>query len=224
MGLRLLLGAGLAGATSPSSAAYACLDAFGQRYVVERPFGEAADVHCEPIDEPPSEPVRVDPTGLPSPLAGRLVLAPRMGADLRTPRPSRRAEFDPLIEAVARLYGLDADLLRAIVQVESSFDPDAISARGAIGLMQIMPSTAAELGLSRPQETLFQPESNLRIGALYLRRLSSQFPSATELVVAAYNAGENAVKRCGNAIPPYPETLAYVRDVLAIYNELHASR
>ncbi len=219
--MRLSLGVVLAGVTSPSNAAYACADAFGHRYIVERAFGEAADVHCESIDEP----TRVDPTGAtPGPPAGRLVLAPQGFLQARSPRQSRRSEFDPLIEAVARLYGQDADLLRAIVQVESHFDPDAVSARGAIGLMQIMPSTAAELGLPRPQEALFQPESNLRIGALYLRRLASQFPGATDLVIAAYNAGESAVRRCGNAIPPYPETRAYVRDVLATYDDLRASR
>jgi hypothetical protein len=161
--------------------------------------------------------------------AGLLVLAPpvRSGSmrpslqeSTADPGPSRKTAFDALIGMVASAYGQDADLLRAIVHVESRFDPNAVSPRGAIGLMQIMPSTALELGVSEPRRTLFKPESNLRVGARYLKSLCDQFYGDPALVIAAYNAGPGAVQRSGNAVPPFPETQRYVRDVLNAWQQL----
>ena len=241
----MALGALLAGAGAGAQAAWACTDAFGNRYLVRNAVGETLGLQCQPLaDEPPpafapapspgadepraGEPARwaaVGEANAGSPSRGGLVLAAPAGYAAALPLPmARRAEFDRLIESVARATGQDADLLRAIVQVESHFDPDAVSAKGAIGLMQVMPSTAAELGLQEPQRMLFQPEANLRIGALHLRRLADRFPGTPELAIAAYNAGLAAVVRSGFAIPPYAETQAYVRDVLGLYRALRAAR
>jgi len=220
----------LAASAAPALAAWDCVDAFGNRYLVAREFGQSADVRCAPIDAPaPDVPHAVAPepeTGHPAAYAasadGRLVLAAPLHRS-NWQLDARRREIDPLIEAAAHEFGLDADLLRAVVEVESRFDPSAISPRGAIGLMQVMPSTAASLGLSRPEQALLEPRANLRTGARYLRQLSLQFAGSTELVLAAYNAGEGSVLRNGFAVPPYPETQAYVREVLEIWRKLRGS-
>jgi soluble lytic murein transglycosylase-like protein len=218
---------------APALAAWDCVDAFGHRYVVAHEFGQSADVRCAPIDEPElvaqvvatTEPATgtMPAPSVPASVNGRLVLAAASQGSAAQ-LDARRRQVDPLIEATAREFSLDADLLRAVVQVESRFDPGAISPRGAIGLMQVMPSTAGALGLARPEQSLLEPRANLRTGARYLRQLSVQFAGATDLVLAAYNAGESSVLRNGLAVPPYPETQAYVRDVLEIYRTLRASR
>jgi soluble lytic murein transglycosylase-like protein len=228
-------GALLAAAAAPARAAWDCADVFGSHYVVAARFGESADVRCSPLEDaaaPPPAASQADPVLMASSTPpvekasgnGELVLA------AATPGPGewrlgeRRRQIDPLIEATAAEFGLDADLLRAVVQIESRFNPNAVSPRGAIGLMQVMPATAASLGLASPKETLLDPRANLRTGARYLQRLSLQFAGAIELVLAAYNAGENSVLRNGWALPPYPETQAYVRDVLEVYHGLRAAR
>lgn len=114
------------------------------------------------------------------------------------------AAYDDAIESAARTYGQDADLLRAIIHVESRGNPNAVSSKGAIGLMQVMPTTAAGLGLEQPSRALFEPEANIRTGASYLRRLMTMFAGRTDLVIAAYNAGEGNVRRYNDTIPPLP--------------------
>jgi len=222
----------LAMAATRAGAAWRCTDSFGNGYVLGHALGDEAGFACTELAEAaPAEDVPPAPETPPpldfaafSPRRGGLVLAPAARAGAWLASAARRAEFDPLIEAAARATGQDADLLRAIVQVESNFDPHAVSRKGAIGLMQVMPSTAASLGLPEPERALLQPEHNLRIGALYLRRLQLQFAGSLDLVVAAYNAGEGAVVRSGFAVPPYPETQAYVHDVLEVYRGLRATR
>lgn len=231
-GVAAALGTTLAVAAAPAIAAWDCTDSFGNRYLVAGRFGESADVHCTQRDEPaPAPSAEPGPKSefesapaKPEPGRGRLVLAAPLSAGSWLQVAARRRQVDPLIEVTAREFGLDADLLRAVVEIESHFDPGAVSPRGAIGLMQVMPSTAAALGLARPQQSLLEPQTNLRTGARELQRLSLQFAGAIELVLAAYNAGENSVLRNGFAVPPYPETQAYVRDVLAVYSALQASR
>jgi len=235
-GAAVAFGALLATAAAPARATWDCADAFGNHYLVADRFGESADVRCAPLEEAPVEPavaagadVMSAHLSAPAPISnaagnGQLVLAaatPRPDASLLA---ARRRQIDPLIEATAAEFGLDADLLRAVVEIESRFNPNAISPRGAIGLMQVMPSTAASLGLARPKEALLDPRANLRTGARYLQRLSLQFAGAIELVLAAYNAGEGSVMRNGWMLPPYPETQAYVRDVLEVYHGLRAVR
>lgn len=131
--------------------------------------------------------------------------------------PAMRAQIAPLIAKVAQEFQLDVSLLHAIVTVESGYNPQAKSPAGAIGLMQLIPETAERFGV----KNITDPLENLRGGARYLRFLLSMFKNNLELVLAAYNAGENAVTQAGNKIPNYAETKAYVPSVLAQY--LHYS-
>lgn len=119
-------------------------------------------------------------------------------------------DVDALIEAAAAAHGLDARLVRAVVQVESAFVAQARSPKGAMGLMQLMPETARQYGLEDP----FDPRANLDAGVRHLRRLLDRFTDL-RLALAAYNAGEDAVRRAGG-VPPWPETLAYVARVLKL--------
>ncbi|ADH62445.1 lytic transglycosylase domain-containing protein [Meiothermus sp. PNK-Is4] len=120
----------------------------------------------------------------------------------------------------ARGYGLDPDLLIALVWVESRFCPDAVSPDGAVGLGQIMPATGKAIGISR--ERLFHPQWNLWGAARHLRQLWDSFRD-WPLALAAYNAGSGAVRKY-RGIPPYPETQKYVRDVLWVYRWLKRNR
>lgn len=129
-------------------------------------------------------------------------------------RASRAARFyAPIIDRIARDHGLESELLHAVIAVESRYDPSLVSPAGATGLMQLMPGTAKQYGVA----DLFDPEQNMQGGARYLRFLLDKFDRDTSLALAAYNAGENAVYRHGNRIPPYPETTEYVKRVLTIY-------
>jgi soluble lytic murein transglycosylase-like protein len=128
------------------------------------------------------------------------------------------AHLTPLIGQAARHARLDPALIEAVVRVESGFDAAARSPKGAQGLMQLMPATARRYGVDDP----FNPAQNLLGGARYLRDLIDRFTSLP-LALAAYNAGEGAVERYGNAIPPYAETVAYVPRVLDHYHRLKGS-
>jgi soluble lytic murein transglycosylase-like protein len=132
---------------------------------------------------------------------------------------ARSASFDRAIEAAAARTSVSPQLLRAVIVVESGFNPRAISRRGAIGLMQLMPQTARRYGAFNA----FDPEQNISAGALYLADLMLRFGSdKLDLVIAAYNAGEGAVEKYGRKIPPYRETRAYVPNVLRMYRVLQA--
>jgi soluble lytic murein transglycosylase-like protein len=113
------------------------------------------------------------------------------------------------VEQAAREFGLDASLLHAVIGVESGYSAAAVSARGAIGLMQLMPPTARRFGVA----DAYDPLQNIRGGARYLRYLLDLFGGDVELALAAYNAGENAVLRHGRRVPPFRETIEYVRKV-----------
>ena len=130
------------------------------------------------------------------------------------PRAKAQQRYDDLIAQVAREQKVDAALIHAVVTVESGYNPRARSPKGATGLMQVMPDTARRYGVT----DLLNPLENLRAGARYLRDLLWMFDNNLRLVLAAYNAGEGAVMRSGNAIPPYPETRAYVPRVLQHYD------
>jgi soluble lytic murein transglycosylase len=123
-----------------------------------------------------------------------------------------RGLYAELIDAISAEHGVDALLVKAIIQAESNFDRRAVSKKGAQGLMQLMPDTAFRYQVRNP----FDPEENIRGGVQYLRFLWDTFPNQLAAVVAAYNAGENAVLRHGG-IPPYAETREYVRRVLGYY-------
>ena len=126
-----------------------------------------------------------------------------------------RMRFSTLIDAAARRSALQPELLHAVVHVESSYDPSALSRAGAAGLMQLMPDTARRYGVN----DRWDPRQNLDGGARYLRDLLKLFESDLKLALAAYNAGENAVKKYGNRIPPFPETRRYVQKVLSVYRQ-----
>lgn len=125
----------------------------------------------------------------------------------------KRSQYAPLIEAAADRYGLDPALLHAVIRAESSYNPWAVSHKGAAGLMQLMPGTADRFGV----RDRFDPEENIEGGARYLSELLDMFQSDVRLAVAAYNSGENTVKKFGNQIPPIPETQEYVFRVLDYY-------
>jgi soluble lytic murein transglycosylase-like protein len=120
----------------------------------------------------------------------------------------RTKAWDELIEEHARLNGVRPELVRAVVQVESGFNPSARSSKGAMGLMQLMPATAREFGVRNP----FNPTENVRAGVAYLRQLLDRYDDE-RLALAAYNAGPNAVSRYGEQLPPYRETVDYVSRV-----------
>ncbi len=135
----------------------------------------------------------------------------------------------PIMHAAAQTYRLDAELLQALIAAESGFNVTAISPKGALGLMQLMPATAARYGVhadKKPQgsltqqQKLFDPYINIHAGSHYLRDLLVMFKGQLDLALAAYNAGEGAVQRAGNRIPNYPETQNYVRTVTQIYAAL----
>lgn len=126
-----------------------------------------------------------------------------------------KKKYSPLILAIASDYKIDPKLLHAIIRAESAYDPNAISSAGAVGLMQLMPATAKRYGVKDRRN----PKQNITGGTRYLKDLLKMFGSNMKLVAAAYNAGENAVKKYRNSIPPYPETRQYVKKVMAYYKK-----
>ena len=129
---------------------------------------------------------------------------------------ARATRYDSIIETAAVSTAVEANLLRAVIVVESGFNSRAVSKRGAIGLMQLMPATASRFGVSNP----YDPRENVHAGARYLKFLIDRFGQDIRLALAAYNAGEEAVDRNGGQIPPFTETMAYVPRVLKIYRML----
>lgn len=130
----------------------------------------------------------------------------------------RARRFAPLVSEVARDAKVDAGLLHAVAAAESAYNPAARSPRGALGIMQLMPTTALRYGVTDP----YDAKQNLTGGARYLSDLLRLFNNDTSLAVAAYNAGENAVLRYGSKVPPYRETEAYVPRVMDYYRSLTA--
>src|ERR1700676_2349857 len=119
---------------------------------------------------------------------------------------ARSAQYDGVIKGAAKAATIQAALVRAVIVVESGFNPRAVSKRGAIGLMQLRPETARRYGVSN----VYDPGENIRAGTRYLSDLMTLYDSNTELALAAYNAGEAAVARYGGHIPPFKETREYV--------------
>ena len=121
----------------------------------------------------------------------------------------RSRAYDDLILEHSRTHGVRADLVRAVMQVESAFNPFARSPKGALGLMQLMPATIRQFGVLNP----FNPAENIRAGVAYLRELLDRYRNNEVLALAAYNAGPGAVDNHGNNVPPYRETRNYVAHV-----------
>jgi Transglycosylase SLT domain len=130
--------------------------------------------------------------------------------------------FEPLIQQYAKLHKLDPALVKAVIAVESAFQPDAVSPKGALGLMQIIPDTGERYGIVSDRkrtvvQKLLDPATNLQIGTRHLRALLGQFAQDLELALAAYNAGEQTVERYARTIPPFAETRQYVKLVQKFY-------
>lgn len=128
---------------------------------------------------------------------------------------ANKKKFSATIEFYASRYSLPISLLHAVITAESAYDPNAISRAGAVGLMQLMPETAKRYGVSNRRN----PSDNVNGGTRYLRDLLRMFNNNVVLALAAYNAGEGAVKKHGNKVPPYNETRNYVKKVIAYYQE-----
>lgn len=124
-------------------------------------------------------------------------------------KPLFQSDYDRVIDSTCRRFNLDASFVSAVIKAESNYNPRARSRKGARGLMQLMPSTAMRLGIARA----YDPIANIRGGVMYLKQLAERFLNKPELVLAAYNAGEEAVDQYGG-IPPYRETVEYVRRIL----------
>ncbi len=126
-----------------------------------------------------------------------------------------KKKYSPLIAKAAKKYEIDEKLLHAVIRAESAYNPNAVSSAGAVGLMQLMPQTAKRYGVSDRRNA----SQNIDGGTRYLKDLLAMFNSNLKLAVASYNAGEGAVKKYNNSIPPYPETQNYVKTVLAFYRK-----
>jgi len=127
--------------------------------------------------------------------------------------------FGDLIRAAAKRYSVDADLITSVIAAESNFNPQAISRRDARGLMQLLPATAARLGV----KNIFDPQENIEAGTHYLSDLLVLYKNDLALALAAYNAGPDRVQRYGQRVPPFAETISYVRRVKQTYNQRKSS-
>ena len=143
-----------------------------------------------------------------------LILVHVADAQVRAPYPTREqvsADIETSIRDASVFYGVDPVLIRSVIQQESGFNPWAISPKGAMGLMQLMPKTAWSLGVNNP----FNPRQNIFAGTLYLRQLLNEYGSAN-LALAAYNAGDKAV-HAYKGVPPYAETIQYINRIAYLY-------
>ena len=178
-------------------------------------FFRNAETFDTSLDAPTPEPVRVLPPAPTTP--GKLLTFFELSPTFKLVRQHLRD--------ASRDHNIDFELLQALIVAESGFDPAAVSPKGAIGLMQIMPATARRYGVESDmklalEKKLTDPRINIKTGTRYLRDLINMFPGRIELALAAYNAGEGAVQRAGNQIPNYKETQNYVKTVMQIYSAL----
>jgi soluble lytic murein transglycosylase-like protein len=174
-------------------------DADGTMWVVNRSAGQSAPVRPPTVDA----------------AASSLPPAATSGGAVIRDLTYREAPYEDLISEHARRNNVRPDLIRAVVKVESGFNPYARSPKGALGLMQLMPATARQFNVSNP----FDPAQNIAGGSLYLRQLLDRYDNNEELALAAYNAGPGAVDKYGQNVPPYRETQDYVSRVSGIAGE-----
>jgi soluble lytic murein transglycosylase-like protein len=194
----LALGLGLAGPGTVEAGGkiYVFTDEKGGLHFADQPVHSGYALYK--LKEPESEPK------LPPVSYGRALAAPKA--------------WDGVIARAGRTHGVPPGLVKAVVHAESAFNPEAVSPRGARGLMQLMPATSRRLGVDDP----FNPWQNIEGGTRYLSKLVRRYGGDLKLALAAYNAGDRAVKRYGG-VPPYPETLGYVQRVLSLYQQYDRS-
>lgn len=159
-------------------------------------------------------------TNVPTHYQYRVFLRERSGntSKVRTSYKPDSNKYDHLIDTSSQKYGVDSALVKAIIRAESSFNPHAISTKGAEGLMQLMPETAMKMNVLNP----FDPRENIEGGVKYVKYLLERFDHNLKLSLAAYNAGETVVTQ-NNGIPNYSETKNYVAEVLRYYKEYQSS-
>jgi soluble lytic murein transglycosylase-like protein len=173
------------------------------------------------LDQVPAPAAKTAPVPAPEPANLTVGLAPNFYILERIKDQTRQkplfdkksTTYDQMIEKAARMHRISPALVKAVIQAESKFDSRAVSAQGAVGLMQILPSTARSVGVSRPQE----PYANITAGARYLKSLLDEFGNDEYLAVAAYNCGPEVIKRYGGHMPPFSETRTFVNQVMRYY-------
>jgi len=182
-----------------------------------------------PVDAAAQLRTRIDANGvewITNPASGKAAAVQPLAATTgeaavsRTSAISHNATYDDLIREHATRYDVNPGLVRAVVQVESNFNPYAVSPKGAQGLMQLMPATAKQFGVTKP----FDPSENIRGGTAYLRQLLDRYGNDKRLALAAYNAGPGAVDKYGETVPPYRETRDYVARVDAVDDDEGTAR
>lgn len=206
-----------------------CIDAAGVRFsAVSDPQLPMAGVMCESGRVPESRNVSYGTEHVVAPAVVLRARQPDMPVAGRTEPPfvgshargASGSAFDSLIESAARRWGHDPALIHAVIQVESSYAAEAVSPKGAVGLMQIMPDTARRYGVGNANSVLRDPAVNIDLGARHLSNMKRLFGGDIRLALAGYNAGEQAVLNSGRRVPPFAETQSYVREVLDRYVEL----
>jgi len=194
-----------------SNAGPQSLESNATRLPGARPLSVTIDTNSAPTIAPPTTAaLPIGPQGIESPYQSKS----------QRKREIRVLSLSAPMIHVARENDLDPLLLHAIAHVESRHNPYAVSHAGAQGVMQVMPATGKRFGAPAKKGALLDINTNLNASASYLRMLSLRFQGDLKLMLAAYNAGEGAVDKAGGNIPPYPETQAYVRDVLKVYGRL----
>ncbi len=179
----------------------------GDELEIDAPGGGSYRVDLERVDRILDDEIEVEVPAIPLPEGERVAYDLSYRSHRR---PLFGTRYDALIEDEAKRQNVDASLVSAVIRAESNFEPRSVSRKGARGLMQLMPGTARRLGVAKP----FDPRANVRGGVRYLRELADRFDGRPDLVLAAYNAGENAVETYGG-VPPYRETVRYVEKILS---------
>lgn len=186
----------------------------------EWPPTEAWTAANLPVAEPAATPRRLAAHAVAPPAASGTAAGPGPGRRVSARAVQRVRDLVPTVSQAARRHDIDPLLLHAVAHVESRHNTQALSPAGARGALQVMPATARRFGVADPHAQLHDPAINVGVAAEYLKLLQARFGNNLPLVLAAYNAGEGAVEKYGRRIPPYPETQAYVRQVLDIYGQL----
>ncbi len=201
--------AGLLGALpapSPAKGVYSYVDQDG----VVRVFDESSEEYARLHHKKPKAKGRI----VSSPQVHRIEIDDRIPPEQAVVRWNKSGkDYDPHVRFASRKYDIPAALIKAVMAAESAFNPRAMSRRGALGLMQLMPYTARELAVA----DVWDPAQNIDAGARYLRILWTQYEGDLYRTLAAYNAGPDAVRKAGDKIPNIAETQDYVRRVLALY-------